>query len=67
VAEGVSVRQVDLASELQILAFHDQHMTVARPVDLPEAANGREESSAARSRSNGRARPAPSSVLGVLR
>jgi redox-sensing transcriptional repressor len=33
VPSGVSVRQVDLASELQILAFHDHHMTVAEPVE----------------------------------
>jgi redox-sensing transcriptional repressor len=66
VADTVSVRQVDLASELQILAFHDQHMTVARPVDLPDDTKGREKADA-RSRSNGRARPSPASVLGALR
>jgi redox-sensing transcriptional repressor len=56
VPDGVSVRQVDLASELQILAFHDQHMTVSRPVDLPDtAANGRRgpAASGGRSDSNG--------------
>ena len=38
VPEGVDVRKVDLSIELQILAFHAQRRSVARPADAPESA-----------------------------
>jgi redox-sensing transcriptional repressor len=45
VPEGVDVRKVDLSIELQILAFHAQRRSVARPGRprgaRPQAVNGR--------------------------
>jgi redox-sensing transcriptional repressor len=35
VPEGVDVRKVDLSIELQILAFHAQRRSAARPADAP--------------------------------
>jgi redox-sensing transcriptional repressor len=35
VPEGVDVRKVDLSIELQILAFHAQRRSSARPADAP--------------------------------
>lgn len=68
VPDGVSVRQVDLASELQILAFHDQHMTVARPVDLPDTgSNGQASSASGQSGRDARARSVPSPHVGAFR
>jgi redox-sensing transcriptional repressor len=40
VPEGVDVRKVDLSIELQILAFHAQRRSVARPESGPAAAGG---------------------------
>jgi redox-sensing transcriptional repressor len=38
VPEGVDVRKVDLATELQILAFHEQRKTVPARLPLLEVA-----------------------------
>ncbi len=46
VPDGVDVRKVDLASELQILAFHAQRRTAAGSVPQPGAANPRGASGA---------------------
>ena len=35
VPEGVDVRKVDLSTELQILAFHEQHKTTAAQERMP--------------------------------
>jgi len=40
VPEGVDVRKVDLSIELQILAFHAQRRSAARPESRPEATPG---------------------------
>jgi redox-sensing transcriptional repressor len=40
VPEGVDVRKVDLSIELQILAFHAQRRSAARPESAPAGAAG---------------------------
>ena len=37
VPDGVDVRKVDLSTELQILAFHEQRKALAAPAALPQA------------------------------
>ena len=41
VPAGVDVRKVDLSIELQILAFHAQRRSAARPESRPEPVRGR--------------------------
>ena len=49
VPEGVDVRKVDLSIELQILAFHAQRRSAARPADALETPGGNAETPGARS------------------
>ena len=49
VPEGVDVRKVDLSIELQILAFHAQRRSAARPADAPGGPGGNAETPGARS------------------
>ena len=49
VPEGVDVRKVDLSIELQILAFHAQRRSAARPADVPGRPGGNAEVPGARS------------------
>ena len=58
VPEGVDVRKVDLSIELQILAFHAQRRSAARPADAP----GRPRGGNART-VDGRSRPQGSPEL----
>jgi redox-sensing transcriptional repressor len=57
VPEGVDVRKVDLSIELQILAFHAQRRSAARPESEPDgSASGRSRGGSGRTL-NGRSRP----------
>jgi len=56
VPEGVDVRKVDLSIELQILAFHAQRRSAARPESGPADAPGRSRSGNPRT-ADGRSRP----------
>jgi redox-sensing transcriptional repressor len=49
VPEGVDVRKVDLSIELQILAFHAQRRSGARPADAPGRPGGNAETLGGRS------------------
>ena len=49
VPEGVDVRKVDLSIELQILAFHAQRRSAARPMDAPGRPGGNAETLGGRS------------------
>jgi redox-sensing transcriptional repressor len=49
VPEGVDLRKVDLSIELQILAFHAQRRSAARPADVPGRPGGNAEAPGARS------------------
>jgi redox-sensing transcriptional repressor len=56
VPEGVDLRKVDLSIELQILAFHAQRRSAARPESGPADAPGRARGGNPRT-ADGRSRP----------